>query len=53
MELNFTAHNPNKKLGIYYDNVEAQAFYEGSRFANVDVITYKNSFRQDKKKSDR
>jgi hypothetical protein len=52
MVLNFTAHNPNKKLGIYYDNVEAQAFYEGSRFANVDVITYKNSFRQDKKKSD-
>lgn len=51
MVLNFTSHNPNKKLGIYYDKVEAQAFYEGSRFANVDVITHMNSFRQDKKNS--
>ncbi|KAK2418511.1 NDR1/HIN1 protein [Trifolium repens] len=52
MVLNFTARNPNKKLGIYYDDVKAQAFYEGSRFAIVDVITFKNSFRQDKKRSD-
>lgn len=52
MVLNFTAHNPNKKLGIYYDKVEAQTFYEGARFANVDVITHMNSFRQDKKSSD-
>ncbi|XP_045795867.1 NDR1/HIN1-like protein 10 [Trifolium pratense] len=52
MVLNFTARNPNKKLGIYYDDVEARAFYEGSRFAIVDVITFKNSFRQDKKRSD-
>ncbi|CAK8544138.1 unnamed protein product [Lathyrus sativus] len=52
MVLNFTARNPNKKLGIYYDKVEAQAFYEGARFANVDVITHMNSFRQDKKSSD-
>ncbi|KAL5060357.1 hypothetical protein RYX36_031961 [Vicia faba] len=52
MVLNFTVHNPNKKLGIYYDKVDAQAFYEGARFANVDVITHLNSFRQDKKSSD-
>jgi hypothetical protein len=52
MVLNFTARNPNKKLGVYYDDVKAQAFYEGSRFAIVDVITFKNSFRQDKKRSD-
>jgi hypothetical protein len=52
MMLNFTAHNPNKKLSIYYDKVEARAFYEGSRFANVDVITHMNSFRQYKKSSD-
>jgi hypothetical protein len=52
MVLNFTAHNPNKKLSIYYDKVEAQASYEGSRFANVDVITHMNSFRQNKKSSD-
>ncbi|CAK8544137.1 unnamed protein product [Lathyrus sativus] len=52
MVLNFTAHNPNKKLSIYYDKVESQAFYEGSRFANVDMITHMNSFRQYKKSSD-
>ncbi|XP_061338112.1 NDR1/HIN1-like protein 10 [Gastrolobium bilobum] len=49
MVLNFTARNPNKKLSIYYDKVEALAFYEGSRFANSDVITHMNSFRQYKK----
>ncbi|XP_004494915.1 NDR1/HIN1-like protein 10 [Cicer arietinum] len=52
MLLNFTAHNPNKKLSIYYDKVVARAFYQGSRFANVDVITHMNSFRQDKNKND-
>ncbi|PNX89367.1 hypothetical protein L195_g045486 [Trifolium pratense] len=52
MVLNFTARNPNKELNIYYDKVEARAFYEGSRFANVDVITHMNSFRQYKKSSD-
>jgi hypothetical protein len=48
MVLNFTARNPNKKLSIYYDEVEARAFYEGERFANVDVPV---SFRQYKKSS--
>ncbi|KAK7396751.1 hypothetical protein VNO78_17909 [Psophocarpus tetragonolobus] len=52
MVLNFTARNPNKKLNIYYDKVEALAFYEGARFANYDVITHMNSFRQYKKSSD-
>ncbi|KAJ1394568.1 hypothetical protein SESBI_34145, partial [Sesbania bispinosa] len=52
MVFNFTARNPNKKLSIYYDKVEALAFYEGSRFANTDVITHMNSFRQYKKSSD-
>ncbi|XP_020233865.1 NDR1/HIN1-like protein 10, partial [Cajanus cajan] len=49
MVLNFTARNPNKKLSIYYDKVEALAFYEDTRFANYDVITHINSFRQYKK----
>ncbi|KAG5043953.1 hypothetical protein AAZX31_03G181300 [Glycine max] len=49
MVLNFTARNPNKKLSIYYDKVEALAFYEDARFANYDVITHMNSFRQYKK----
>ncbi len=49
MVLNFTARNPNKKLSIYYDKVEALAFYEDSRFATSNVITHFNSFRQYKK----
>ncbi|XP_061351121.1 NDR1/HIN1-like protein 10 [Gastrolobium bilobum] len=52
MVLNFTVRNPNKKLSIYYDKVEALAFYEGSRFASSDVITNMNSFRQYKKSTD-
>ncbi|KAG5084000.1 hypothetical protein JHK82_054166 [Glycine max] len=51
MVLNFTARNPNKKLSIYYDKVEALAFYEDVRFANYSVITPMNSFRQYKKSS--
>ncbi|KAK7337303.1 hypothetical protein VNO77_17869 [Canavalia gladiata] len=51
MVLNFTARNPNKKLSIYYDKVEALTFYEGARFSNYDVITHFNSFRQYKKSS--
>ncbi|XP_045794370.1 NDR1/HIN1-like protein 10 [Trifolium pratense] len=52
MVLNFTVHNSNKKHGIYYDKVETRAFYQGSRFANVDVITHMNSFCQYKRSSD-
>ncbi|KAK7378848.1 hypothetical protein VNO80_04296 [Phaseolus coccineus] len=51
MVLNFTARNPNKKLSIYYDKVEALAFYEDARFSNYDVITHMNSFRQYTKSS--
>ncbi|MED6106589.1 yls9-like [Stylosanthes scabra] len=50
--LNFTAHNPNKKLGIYYDKVEGNVFYQGYRFSTIDVITWMNSFRQDSKHTD-
>ncbi|MED6136365.1 yls9-like [Stylosanthes scabra] len=49
MVLNFTAHNPNKKLGIYYDKVLAKAYFMDTQFASADVITFMNSFRQDKK----
>ncbi|OIW21237.1 hypothetical protein TanjilG_31105 [Lupinus angustifolius] len=52
MALNFTARNPNKKLSIYYDKVEALAYYEDSRFDTTNVITHLNSFRQYKKSTD-
>lgn len=35
--LNFTAQNPNKKLKIYYDVVEANAFYKGYNFSATDM----------------
>ncbi|XP_058748307.1 NDR1/HIN1-like protein 10 [Vicia villosa] len=44
--LNFTAHNPNKKLNIYYDAIEGHVSYKRTRFASTDVITWLNSFRQ-------
>ncbi|XP_058768262.1 NDR1/HIN1-like protein 10 [Vicia villosa] len=46
--LNFTAHNPNKKLSIYYDAIEGHASYQGTRFASTDVPC---SFRQYPKSS--
>ncbi|KAL1338350.1 hypothetical protein HN51_033005 [Arachis hypogaea] len=51
MVLNFTAHNPNKKLSIYYDKVLAKAFFMDTQFGSADVITFMNSFRQYKKQS--
>ncbi|XP_027367456.1 NDR1/HIN1-like protein 10 [Abrus precatorius] len=47
--LNITARNPNKKLKIYYDVVQANAFYEGVRFATTDVNMPWNSYLQNKK----
>ncbi|XP_058748269.1 NDR1/HIN1-like protein 3 [Vicia villosa] len=46
--LNFTAHNPNKKLNIYYDAIEGHVSYQGTRFASTDVPC---SFRQYPKSS--
>ncbi|KAK7345237.1 hypothetical protein VNO77_15830 [Canavalia gladiata] len=51
--LNFTARNPNKKLNIYYDEVEGHVLYHGVRFASTDVITWQNSFRQYTKSTNR
>ena len=31
LALNITVRNPNKKIGVYYDRIEARAFYEGKR----------------------
>lgn len=32
LALNFTVRNPNKRLGIYYDYIEARALYQDARF---------------------
>ncbi|KAK7244833.1 hypothetical protein RIF29_39660 [Crotalaria pallida] len=32
LSFNVTIRNPNKRLGIYYDHIEAQPFYQDARF---------------------
>lgn len=39
LALNFTIRNPNKKLGIYQDNIDGRAYYEDVRFT-TKVLTY-------------
>ncbi|XP_060177075.1 NDR1/HIN1-like protein 10 [Lycium barbarum] len=35
--LNMTVRNPNKRIGIYYDSIEARAMYQGERFASQNL----------------
>ncbi|KAE8022932.1 hypothetical protein FH972_008691 [Carpinus fangiana] len=32
LALNISVRNPNKRIGIYYDSIEANAYYQGQRF---------------------
>ncbi|XP_059463666.1 NDR1/HIN1-like protein 10 [Corylus avellana] len=32
LALNISVRNPNKRIGIYYDGIEANAYYQGQRF---------------------
>ncbi|XVE75875.1 hypothetical protein DITRI_Ditri12bG0126800 [Diplodiscus trichospermus] len=32
LAVNMTVRNPNKRIGIYYDRIEARAYYEDQRF---------------------
>ncbi|KAJ0028315.1 hypothetical protein Pint_36147 [Pistacia integerrima] len=34
LAVNITIRNPNKKIGIYYDRIEARAYYENQRLAS-------------------
>lgn len=45
LALNLTIRNPNKRVGIYYDRIEARGYYEDERFGSVDL----NPFYQGKK----
>ncbi|KAK9921434.1 hypothetical protein M0R45_029943 [Rubus argutus] len=40
LSLNLTIRNPNKKLGIYYDSIEAGANYEGQRFSTKTLTPF-------------
>ncbi|XP_030484105.2 NDR1/HIN1-like protein 3 [Cannabis sativa] len=37
LALNITIRNPNKRIGVYYDRIEARAFYEGQRFSSIQL----------------
>jgi hypothetical protein len=37
LAVNLTIRNPNKRIGIYYDRIEARAFYQGERFDSVEL----------------
>ncbi|KAG8374037.1 hypothetical protein BUALT_Bualt11G0089300 [Buddleja alternifolia] len=37
LALNLTIRNPNRRIGIYYDKIEANAIYQGERFATTQL----------------
>ncbi|KAK7268082.1 hypothetical protein RIF29_20768 [Crotalaria pallida] len=37
LALNITVRNPNKRLGVYYDNIEARALYQDVRFGSQNL----------------
>lgn len=40
LKLNLTIRNPNKKIGVYYDRLEARAFYDDQRLGVADVAPF-------------
>ncbi|KAF3790587.1 YLS9 protein [Nymphaea thermarum] len=40
LALDVRVRNPNKKIGIYYESLEAVAFYEGERLGAVSVPSF-------------
>ncbi|XP_018851217.1 NDR1/HIN1-like protein 10 [Juglans regia] len=37
LSLDINVRNPNKKIGIYYDRIEARAYFEDQRFSTVTL----------------
>jgi len=40
LALNITVRNPNKRIGIYYDRIDARAFYEDARFDSEELTKF-------------
>ncbi|KAF7851915.1 hypothetical protein BT93_L1629 [Corymbia citriodora subsp. variegata] len=40
LKLNLTIRNPNKKIGVYYNRLEARAFYGDQRLGVADVAPF-------------
>lgn len=43
LSVDFSVRNPNRKIGLYYDEIEARGYYEGQRF---DSIVLNETFYQ-------
>ncbi|MCD7455532.1 harpin-induced protein 1 domain containing protein, expressed [Datura stramonium] len=46
LALNMTVRNPNKRIGIYYDSIEARAMYQGQRFDSQILETFYQGHRE-------
>ncbi|KAF5473929.1 hypothetical protein F2P56_005876 [Juglans regia] len=40
LALNVTVRNPNKRIGIYYDTIQANAYYEDQRFDSESLTRF-------------
>ncbi|KAK1561954.1 hypothetical protein Q3G72_003776 [Acer saccharum] len=40
LALDITIRNPNKKIGVYYDRIEAGAYYEDQRLKSVSITPF-------------
>ncbi|XWS56058.1 hypothetical protein CRYUN_Cryun09bG0054200 [Craigia yunnanensis] len=40
LAVNMTVRNPNKRIGIHYDRIEARAYYEDQRFATQTLTPF-------------
>ncbi|KAJ4823748.1 hypothetical protein Tsubulata_005573 [Turnera subulata] len=40
LSMDVTIRNPNKKIGVYYDRIEARAYYQDQRFSSVFLTPF-------------
>uniref|UniRef100_A0A7N0V3H0 Late embryogenesis abundant protein LEA-2 subgroup domain-containing protein n=1 Tax=Kalanchoe fedtschenkoi TaxID=63787 RepID=A0A7N0V3H0_KALFE len=40
LALNLTARNPNRRVGVYYNKIDARAYYAGQRFGSVPLDAF-------------
>ncbi|KAI3743328.1 hypothetical protein L1987_61035 [Smallanthus sonchifolius] len=40
LTVNMTFRNPNRRLGIYYDSIQANAMYHGQRFSTAELTGF-------------
>ncbi|KAI9153050.1 hypothetical protein LWI28_004992 [Acer negundo] len=45
LALNITIRNPNKKIGVYYDRIEARAYYEDQRLESKTITPFYQGYK--------